>query len=281
MQGFIAAGGSAVGIIAATVPIIGAVVAIVAGLFSIFAGGPDLKPIIDAVNKLARDTATALDQLKRFAWSIGRLALEGLFFIARIVGDMLQPILNALKSIAAALKKIYDDVIKPALGALRNIRKILDDVYRRWLRPIINFIQRIRQLLAIFRLFGFKWAAALDARLARIEGKIIGPYLWVLRQMNGYGSWLNIILTATGVIQRGPFLNSAYRYQGQLAALWWNSQTAANTPGPPAPGSPAASAPSPGQVQSDFQTFATIGGGPYQAVADQARSVFNAQLAGV
>jgi len=281
MQAFLAGGGAAGAILQGAVKFIPVIGAIVSTLFSVFLGGTDLKPIVKAINDLANQTAQGLDQMKRFAWSIGQLALNGVLFIARIVGDILQALVNALKSIAAALKKIYKDVIQPIAGALRNLRKILDDVYRRWLRPIINFIQRIRQVLAIFRAFGFRWASALDARLARIEGKIIGPYLWVVRQLNGYGLWINVILTAGGVFQRGPFLNSLYRYQGQMVNLWWNAQLATVVSSGPAQAPGPSPAPSQAQVKADFSAYAHFGVGPYQVVADQARAAFAAYTLGL
>jgi hypothetical protein len=280
MQGFVAGGGSALGIAFAAIPVIGAVVAIVSGLFSIFAGGTDLKPITEAINKLAHSTAEGLDYMKRFSWSIGRLALSGLFFIARIVGDMLKPILNALRSLAAALKKIYEDVLKPIARALQHARKILDDIYRKWLRPIINVIQRVRRVLAILRAFGFKWAGALDARLARIEGKIIGPYIWLVRQMNGYGRWINVILTAGGAIQKPLFLNSAYANLGGLTnMLWWGQMKQGWTPSSAIGTSP--SAPTTfAAVQSDFDVYVRTGAGDLAQTASDARSAFLLTQAG-
>lgn len=260
------------------VPFVGA---IIGTLLSFFGGGPDLSAITKAINDLANKTAQALDQINRFAWSIGKLALNGLFFIARIVGDMIGNLAKAVRGIWDALQKVYKDVIQPALRALKNIRKILDDVYRKWLRPIINAIQIMRRFLAIFRAFGFRWAAALDTRLAQIEGRIIGPFLWITRQLNGYGAWINVILTAGGVFQRGPFLNSVYQNIGQITNLWWISQ--ANQLGTAPAISPATPVitPTPAQVQGDFHVWAQSGVGPYAQDAATAQSVFQTSLLGL
>jgi hypothetical protein len=205
------------------IPIIGPIVTL---LLSFFGGGPDLSGITRAINDLATNAAKAIDALKRFSWAIGRLALGSLLLLWKVINDMVAEIIKALKSIVTALGKLYENVIKPALKAIRKIRTILNDIYNRWLRPMINAIQLIRRILSIFRAFGFKWAAALDARLARIEGRIIGPFLWVLAQVNGIANWINILITAKGVFQKGIFRNSAYENAGFLSDLFWSSQTA-------------------------------------------------------
>lgn len=249
------------------IPLIGTIIGVIGSLFSIFGGGPDLSKITQAINTLADQTAKGLDAGKRFTWASGRMALGGLLLVWRVIDGMISELVKAFRSILAALDKLYNDVIKPALRGLRAIRKILDDVYNKWLRPIINVIQQVRRILAIFRAFGFKWAGALDARLAKIEGRIIGPFLWVIRQMNGYGRWINVILTAGGLIQKPIFRNSAYANAGYLANLWWITQTS-GYPGSPALVSPPHAAPaSLADVQSQFQQYAQTDTGPLAAAA--------------
>jgi hypothetical protein len=273
-----AAGGLTLTVVA-FIPVVGAIIGALFSILSFFGGGGDVQKLAAAVSDLATKTATALDQLKRFAWAIGRLALGGLLLLWRAITDMIGELVKAFRSILAALKKIYDDVIKPALRALRAVRKILDDVYRKWLRPIINAIQQVRRILAIFRAFGFKWAGALDARLARIEGKIIAPYIWLVRQLNGYGQWINVILTAGGVLQKPIFRNSAYGNAGYLSNLWWVSQTSGGLGGVSVPdAAPAAYLTLP-QVQSQMRQYVQTGTGPYADAA--ARSVAAAQAASI
>lgn len=270
--------GAAAGLASSLIAFIPLIGGIISGLLGIFTGGTDLKPIVNAINQLASQTALALDELKRFAWSIGRVALNVLMFVARIVGDMIAYILKALRSIVSALKKLYADVIKPIWRMLRDIRKILNDLYTKWIRPIINFLQKIRKLLQILRIFGFKWAGALDARLARIESKIIGPYIWVIRQLNGYGQWINVILTATGVIQKPLFMNSVYANLGAITNLWWAGQAGqlggATTLTPAQPVQPRTLP----QVEADMQLFVATGAGTSGTDAQRALDAFNAEL---
>lgn len=249
------------------IPIVGA---IVGTLLSFFGGGNDTAKLSQAINDLANKTGQALDQIKRFSWAIGRMALGALLLLWRAITDMVGELVKAFRSLLDALKRIYDDVIKPALRALRAIRNILDDVYRRWLRPIINTIQQIRRILAIFRAFGFKWAGALDARLARIEGKIIGPYIWLVRQLNGYGQWINVILTAGGVLQRPIFRNSAYGNAGYLANLWWVSQTSGGLAGSSVTPAAAPAFSTRAELSAQWQQFAQADTGPMADYAARA-----------
>lgn len=276
IQGLISSA-PALGPILATLPVVGAVVAIVSGLFSIFGGGNDTAKINQAIQNVATQAAQGIDTIKRFTWAVGRLALGTLLTFWRILSDVMGNLVKALKTLVDALKKLYDDVIKPALRALRAIRKILDDVYRRWLRPIINFLQQVRKILAIFRAFGFKWAGALDARIARIEGRIIGPYIWLTRQLNGYGQWINVILTAGAVFQKPVFRNSAYANAGFLTNLWWVSQSGALTGSSAITSTPAQGPATPAEARAEFQQFASTNTGPYGDVALRARVVFQAE----
>jgi len=250
-----------------------AVVATALGLlFGSLFGGPDLSGVQKAIMQM-RDTFTrAIDTTIRFAWSASRLALTGLLSILRIIQDGLKEIVKQLRRLAAAVKNITDHIITPILRALRHLRSILNDIYKNWLRPILNVIQKVRRILAIFRAFGFKWAGALDARLARIEGKIIAPYIWLVRQMNGYGSWINVILTAGGVFQKPVFRNTAYGNAGWLTNLWWTSQSgglqvsSAVTPYTPAP---VVTLP---VVQAQMQQYARTNTGPLADAAARALS---------
>lgn len=250
------------------IPVIGG---IISGLLSFFGGGSDAAYVARKLDDLARQVGQALDDLKRFAWAIGRMALGALLILAGIVEDIGHELVKAFRSILDALKKIYDDVIKPALRAIRAIRKILDDLYRKWLRPIINAIQRVRRILAILRAFGFKWAGKLDQRLARIEGKIIGPYLWTIRQLNGVAQWINVILTAGGVLQKPIFRNSLYGNLGWLTNAIWVGQQAGGLAGSGIPDyvpTPAATIP---ELKAEMRQYAKTDSGPLAAVAAQAR----------
>lgn len=273
IQGFVGSA-SSLGVIAATLPVVGAVVSIVAGLFSIFGGGSDTAKINQAIQNVATGAAQGIDAIKRFSWSIGRLALGTVLTFWKVLSDGIGNLVKAFKTLLDALGKLYEDVIKPALRALRSIRKILDDVYRKWLRPIINVLQQVRKILAVFRAFGFKWAGALDRRIAQIEGKIIGPYIWVVRQLNGYGQWINVILTAGGVFQKPIFRNSAYANAGFLTNLWWTSQSGALTGSSAVTSSSSPDLATPAQARASFQQFATTDTGPYADVAQRARVVF-------
>lgn len=268
MQSFIdSSGGSILRGLVSYIPIIGGIITTLLGFFG---GGPDLSKITKAINDLANQTGQALDALKRFSWSIGRLALGALLLLYHVINDMIGELVNAFRSLLKALKTLYEDVIKPALKAIRKIRGLLDDVYRRWLRPVINAIQLIRRILAIFRIFGFKWAAALDARLARIEGRIIGPFLWLLRQFNAYTGWINVILTRAGVFQKPIFRNSLYANAGWLANLFWTSQTAGGLAGARLADEPAEASLTVPQVAAQFEQYARTDTGPLASAAQDA-----------
>lgn len=186
---------------------------------------------LSAIQKIRDQVSTAVDIAKRFAWTIARMAGALLVALGDVIEHLIKPILAALKALGSKLSKLYTDIIVPMLKALEHIRKQLQDIYNNWLRPVILAIQKVRQFLSILRAFGIKWAGDLDARLARIEGKIVGPWLWLVQQLNGYGSWLNIILTTRATIQGIVFKRTLLENSKSLTALFWGSQNFAGGSG--------------------------------------------------
>jgi len=274
-------GGTAIDLIGGALSFgLGLIGSLLGSLFGNLFGGGDVNKLANAVNQLATNVAKSLDLLKRFAWTIGR-ALGALLaavhdwfvlFLGR-VWAMIQDIAKAIGNLA---KQILPDLAK----AVRVARKVLDDIYRNYIRPVLNWIQIARRYLAILRALHVPFAGQLDAILVKIEGKIIAPYLYALRTLNGIGSWVNVIVTAGGVIQRPLFLRTMYAYQQDWINMWWVGQLAppgaagALTPEPPAVPQTAS------QVMSDFAVYAQTGAGPFEPYAAQAADGFNQAIAG-
>jgi hypothetical protein len=243
----------------------GFVGSLLGGLF----GGGSVSPdqLQQAISQLADSMGQALDLVKRFAWAIARMAGAILQAISTILEGILKGLIAAVKALGKLLKDLYNNVLVPLLKGLHDLQKILNDIYRNWLRPIINAIQVVRRLLALLVALHVKWAIALDQRLAQIEGKIAAPFLWLVQQLNGYGQWLNIILTTRATIQRAVFQRSLFENMGTLDNLWWSSQSGGMiTPA----AAPSFSAPAPTTVQQEaasMQQFAQTGTGDLASAA--------------
>jgi hypothetical protein len=129
-----------------------------------------------------------------------------------LYNHFLKAILNALihhkGRLWTVLQTIHQWIVR-----IRDYEKGLFDTY---VRPLINFIQRLRAALLIFRIFHFKWAAALDNRLASMESQLTRLWLNVLGEFNRLLSYYDLIMNPTGLFRSGVYLMTALKSIGQL-----------------------------------------------------------------
>lgn len=259
---------------------VGLAINILGSLLGISFGGGAVSQLEQQITQLRDQATQALHAITGLAVDIARTLGALLTWLHDLWTGLMQSILNFLKLIRQALKWLVQTGIPALLKALRNLRKLLDDIYRRYIRPVLQYLQLIRRVLTILSLFHVRFAAKLDQWIASVEGRIIGPFLYVLRVLNGFGSWVNLIVTAGGIIQRPVFINTMYAYQRDWANLWWAGQSASMGAGvPPTPGAPAAPRP-PQLIAADFKALATANAGPYADVGQRSMTTFNSVLAG-
>lgn len=97
---------------------------------------------------------------------------------------LIRGILLRLANALIAMHRWLEDHLGPVIRFLQRLRAFIDRIFRRYIRPILVLLQRVRRVLAVFRLLGFKWAQALDARIAQIEGKIAQVVLTIRGTLN-------------------------------------------------------------------------------------------------
>lgn len=252
---------------------------ILGALFGGLFGGPSTSQINAALNQLRNSFSRAIDTVTRFAWTIATAFGKLLGMIHDLLVGFLDGLWELVKKLAGILTRVMKEVLPAIAKAIRITRQTLNDLYKNWIRPLLNYIQIVRRYLAILRLFHVKWAGKLDQVLTNIQGRIVGPFLYVLRTLNGIGNWVNVILTAGAILQRPVFINTMYAYQRDWINLWWQGQAQAGNAG--ASGAPLAGTgpPSNAQVFADFQAFATADAGPYAVDAQRADTTLQQTLA--
>lgn len=120
-------------------------------------------------------------------------------FFKRIFGDLF----NVLRKLHHWLELHLGPIIK----AIRVYRAYLDRMFRLYIKPFLNLIQHVRQFLGVLRLLGVKWAAALDAKLGKVEADIAGLFLQLrgiltntLDILNALADPLNLFRRPTAVL---------------------------------------------------------------------------------
>jgi hypothetical protein len=163
-----------------------------------------------AVNNLTGITESILSVLGGlFNLLLGLLALLKLLWT-----KVLKPLADNLKDLIGKLTKALDKILKPILDALKAQRAALMDIYNRFIRPLIVFLESIRRFIHILQIFHIHLLDGLDARLALLERKIMGPFLLALGRINTLSNWISFILNARLLIFRGLFLGSLNFNQG-------------------------------------------------------------------
>lgn len=255
----------------------GIVAQLLGGLFGLFngSGGPTNADL----SKLRDDTNKAIDTATRFAWKVA-------FGVGAIMQALDWMWKNVVKKLAATVldlvKRLGDLITKvlvPVVKAMQKFRDLMNKVYDKFLRPVLKYISLVRRYLQILKALHIPFADKLDGILARIQGKIIAPYLWVLRTVNGYGRWINLIITAHGIIQRPIFTNTHYKYQSTTVQMFWNSQTSKMRPSGESLTVPPPTPPTTEEATQSFADFAKSDGGDYAPIAQTTEELFREGLA--
>jgi hypothetical protein len=163
-----------------------------------------------AVNNLTGITASIIGLLG----GLFNLLLSLLSLLKLLWTKVLKPLADTVKDTIEKLKKALDKILKPILDALKAQRQALLDFYNRFIRPLIAFIESIRRFIHILQIFHIHLLDGLDAQLAKLEAKIMGPFLAALGRINTLGNWISFILNTRLLIFRGLFLGSMNAYRG-------------------------------------------------------------------
>ena len=145
-------------------------------------------------------------------------------FFWNLIVSLVQALLTAFKTIAKFLVTVWNDYIKKGILWLADHIQRLRDWLKRVLSPVIKFfqklkhwydthilaqqlrllaiIQKIRRILAIFRLFGFKWASKLDNVLVDIQQRIQQQISFIRGIFNQIINTLALVLDPTLFIAR-------------------------------------------------------------------------------
>lgn len=236
------------------------VTSIVSALFGGLFGGGDTAKVAASLESLRTAVSQTVDKLYRFSWTIAYALGKLLSALHTIWTTFLDALWSLVKNIVQAVWKLMSEVLPKIVQTIRQLRTLLDEIYRKYIRPVMNWIQIARRYLAILKAFHVPFADKLDAFLVKIQGKIIGPYLYVLRQLNGVGNWVNLIVTTQATIQRPVFLRTAWANKGALTNLWYDSQMdPAARPGFPS-GIPLSPIQTQQQATAMVQLYASPGG---------------------
>lgn len=205
-------------------------------------GAPNMQLLTDAINGTWGNLVVGLG----FVYNAIRDVIDFLKKLVGIIVDGLKHIisdilhghlLDALHDIQKLFHALHD-LFAPILNFIQKLRGWFYKYVYPWIKLVQNILSVIRVTLSAFRILGAKWAAKLDADIARIQGYITTALQDIVGTLNQASTWLNFITDPSGILRRGFFNNSMFNsLSGMSRALsfgkdrYLTASEAANTDG--------------------------------------------------
>jgi len=188
------------------------IVGFIANLFGL--GGNQLK----AVNEAIKTTWTNLVLTTGFLYNAVRSVLSFLQKLLKIIVDGLKHIISDvlhghLKAVLQDLQKMFHsihDLFKPIFDYLEKVHGWYIKYIYRYVKMVEDIISRVRVVLSLFRILGVKWAAKLDADLARIQVYLTTALQAIVGTLNTVSTWLTLITDPAGIIRKDFFTGTLF-----------------------------------------------------------------------
>lgn len=192
---------------------LGIVIGIVEFIASLFGfGGPNLKPITDAVNNTWANLAVGAAFLYNavgfltdfFKKLIGIIAAAIQHIISDIIHGHLLAVIKDIQAMFHALQELFG----PILRLIERLRGYFYKYIYKWIKLVQDILSTVRVILSAFKLLGAQWAAKLDADIAKIQGYITSVLQGITGTLNMATTWLNFALDPAGLMRRDFFNNT-------------------------------------------------------------------------
>jgi hypothetical protein len=174
------------------------------------------------------NTASALSGLAAAIWQailfLFNLIIALAQFLLRLILAVLNYLADLLKKVAGFFRMLWNSFFKrifadffnvvrrlhgwleqhlgPIIRYIQKMRAYMDRLFRLYVKPFLNMIQRVRQFLQVLRLLHVKWAAALDAKLAKVEADVASLFLAVRGILTGAIDILNCLADPLNLFRR-------------------------------------------------------------------------------
>ena len=266
-------------IVAGGVKVVAAIASAIATLFGIFGGGVSaaVKRALEGIRAALAQTA---EWLMRFAHAIARFAGKILTALHNAWIRVIRPMLERLQRQMARLGRLLDRVLRPYLEFMAKVREQIMLIYQRYFYPVLVMIQQMRQMLALLKMLHVPGAKQLDARLARLEAKVMAPITELLKRTATLPGWFNTILTASYSLQYPLFANSMAAYEGELVRRFYHAQSKDVTAAERAAWALERPEVTPAMAAAQVRDYLTTGGGPLAVPTNEALARLRAALGG-
>lgn len=148
-----------------------------------------------------------------------------IIFLDGLWNKYLNPLLNKIWDILCKIQDFLRRILGPLVCLLKWLHCWQQFIFSQYIKPMYDLLQRLRRALVIFRLLGFKWAQALDARIVKMETNLTSAFMAVWANLNLLSNWINYILDPTGIFQPNVWLRSIMQSIGAIIAIATDQMT--------------------------------------------------------
>jgi len=215
--------------VAKRIPGLGFLFDIIEFIAKLFGFGSDPIPAIkNAVNNtwanLLIGTAFLYNQfhfLETFIVGLIKAIVGGL---AHIISDILHGhLLTALQDIQKLFHALHD-IFAPILQFIDHLRQLYYKYIFKWVVFVQDTLSRIRVILSLFRILGQKWAAQLDADIAKIQGYLSTALIDVVKVLNTITSVIGVMVDPAQVLRKDFFSGTLFSsLKGLRAAVGYGA----------------------------------------------------------
>jgi hypothetical protein len=158
---------------------------------------------------LYNSVSAITDFLKRFVL----ILIDGL---KHIISDILHGhLLQLIKDVQTMFHALHA-LFKPIFDALQWLHDHFYKYVYPWIIKVQDLLSRIRVILSAFRILGFKWAAKLDADIARIQGYLTTALQDIVKTLNTVTTWINLAVDPAGVLRGSFFTGTLFSSLGSV-----------------------------------------------------------------
>jgi len=166
--------------------------------------------ILDLVKAINAVFGFIWNTLKAFAGAIVDVFQRAGKFFVNLWTAYLKPAVRGLINLYGKIRARLYAIFGPVLKIIARVRAWFYHYIYPWIKRAEDLLSRIRVVLALFRLLGAKWAAKLDADIARIQGYLTTALQGIVRALNTATTWITLAVDPAGVIRGGFFRNTLF-----------------------------------------------------------------------
>lgn len=183
-----------------------------------------IQEVINFVVSVVNWLVQAILQIAQFIWDALQAvatAIENIFvkigrFFEGLWTNYIKPAINGLIKLYGRIRARLAAIFAPLVRLITRVRAWFYQYIYPWIKLAQQILSTIRVILSLFRILGAKWAAQLDADIARIQGYLTTALQDIVKTLNTASSLLNVLVDPGAIIRKDFFSGTLFSSLGAV-----------------------------------------------------------------